>query len=232
MAKASLDQKVPMKLPFPGGETLALLERPRDATALIVLGHGAGAGMRHEFMEDLARRLAAAGLATLRYEFPYMSAGRKRIDSEPVLHAALGAALDAAPELAAGLPVFAGGKSMGGRMTSRRLALTPDPRVRGLIFFGFPLHPAKEPATSRAAHLAAVDLPMLFLQGTRDDLADLGLIRGVTADLGPRATLHVVEGADHAFAVLKRSGRTNDEVRDELVQATAEFCAQVVRGAP
>lgn len=213
-----------------GGTIAALLDRPDDASALLVLGHGAGAGMRHEFMEDMARRLSTLGVATLRYEFPYMSAGKKRIDPEPLLLASVGAALTAAARLAEGLPIFAGGKSMGGRMTSRHLAVSPDPAVQGLIFFGFPLHPAKKPATSRGDHLAAVTQPMLFLQGTRDDLADLPLIRDVTTGLGVRAELHVVDGADHAFAVLKKSGRTNDAVRDELATATRDFCRRIAEG--
>ena len=204
-----------------------MLVRPRDAVALLVFGHGAGAGMRHEFMEDMAGRLAAVGVATLRCEFPYMAAGKKRIDSEATLLATVDAAIRQGAALAGGLPLFAGGKSMGGRMTSRLLAKARIPEVRGLVFFGFPLHPAKRPARVRGDHLKGVDVPMLFLQGTRDDLADSGLIREVTGEIPATAELHMVEGADHAFSVLKRSGRTGDQVRSELAETTRAFCERV-----
>jgi len=193
-----------------------VLLRPDDARALLVLGHGAGAGMRHPFMTALAERLADARIATLRYEFPYMERGSRRPDRAPVLEARVReAVVDAA---AHGLPLFAGGKSMGGRMTSRA---APLPGVRGIVFFGFPLHPAGKPGIERADHLDAVDVPLLFLQGTRDKLAGLELLRPVVDRVG--GTLHVVDGADHGFSVLKRSGRTNDEVLDELAATAAAW---------
>lgn len=211
-----------LEVPFAAGVTTplsGLFLRPERATHLFVFAHGAGAGMRHAFMEALAQALAATGVATFRYPFPYTAAGSRRIDPEPVLLATVRAAVAAAHAAAPDLPLLAGGKSMGGRMTTRAAAAEPLPGVRGFVFVGFPLHPAGQPAISRAAHLAQVPLPMLFLQGTRDALADLELMRGVCARLGARATLRVVEGADHAFHVLKRSGRNDAEVLEELAAA-------------
>jgi predicted alpha/beta-hydrolase family hydrolase len=205
------------------GTVSGLLVRPPDAWALYVLAHGAGAGMRHRFMEEVATALAGQGIATLRYQFPYVEAGGRRPDPPTVLEATVRAAVSTAHEAAAGLRLIAGGKSMGGRMTSNAMAREPMAGVSGLVFLGFPLHPAKQPAATRAEHLNAVASPMLFLQGTRDDLADLGLITSVCGRLGPRATLHVVEGADHSFAVLKRSGRTGKEVMEELVASIADW---------
>ena len=205
--------------PVPG-----ILLRPPDAWLLYVLAHGAGAGMRHRFMDAIALALAARRIATLRYEFPYMAGGARRPDPPPVLQATVRAAAAAAAHLAPDLPRVAGGKSLGGRMTSGAQARDPLPGVRALVFLGFPLHPPKQPGVSRAEHLGGVHVPMLFLQGTRDDLADLTLVTGVCRDLGPRATLHVVDGANHAFEVLKRSGRTNEEVREELIRTTEEWC--------
>jgi predicted alpha/beta-hydrolase family hydrolase len=203
------------------GVVSALLVAPPDAWCLLVLGHGAGAGMRHRFMEAIADRLAARGVATFRYQFPYMEAGSRRPDPRPLLLATVRSAVAAAAGAAPGLPLLAGGKSMGGRMTSQAAAAEPLPGVRGLVFFGFPLHPAGRPGTERGDHLADVGVPMLFLQGTRDALADLELLRPLVAGHGDRATRHVVDGADHGFAVLKRTGRTGDEVLDELPDATA-----------
>jgi predicted alpha/beta-hydrolase family hydrolase len=197
-----------------------ILNRPASAWAMLALAHGAGAGMRHPFLEALSAVLAAEGMATLRYEFPYLEAGRKRIDPRAVLEARVREAVEAAR--AEGLPLFAGGKSMGGRMTSQAHAQQPLAGVRGIVFVGFPLHPAREPSTQRADHLAAVDVPMLFLQGTRDELAELELLRPIVARL-PRATLHVVEGADHSFHVLKRSGRGDAEVMAELASSMAAW---------
>jgi uncharacterized protein len=177
--------------------------------------------MRHKFMESVARRLAAQGIATLRYQFPYTEQGGRRPDPEPVLLATVRAAVDAGREEAGGLTLLAGGKSMGGRMTSRAAAAAPLEGVAGLVFLGFPLHPAGQPGTSRADHLARVAVPMLFLQGSRDTLAELGLLQPVVERLGGRATLHVVEHADHMFHVLKRSGRTDEQVLDELAAQTA-----------
>jgi predicted alpha/beta-hydrolase family hydrolase len=206
-----------------GVEVSALLLGPARPNALYVLAHGAGAGMRHAFMEQIARRLTARGIATLRYQFPYTEQGGRRPDPEPVLLATVRAAVAAGREAAGGRPLLAGGKSMGGRMTSRAAAVAALPGVAGLVFLGFPLHPAGRPGVSRADHLAKVEIPMLFLQGTRDTLADLTLLRPVIDRLGERATLRVIEHADHSFHVLKRSGRTDDQVLDELAVATAEW---------
>lgn len=213
----------PTTIPTPSGAVSALLRRPDDAAALLVLAHGAGAGMRHVFMETLADALAERGVATLRYQFPYMEAGGKRPDRPAVATATVRAAVEAAHAACPDLPLFAGGKSFGGRMTSQAAAADPLPHVRGLVFFGFPLHPPKREGTERAAHLHQVSVPMLFLQGTRDDLAALSLVRPVVEQLGPAATLHIVDGADHSFAVLKRSGRTGAAVRAEIVDATAAW---------
>ncbi len=210
------------------GRVPAILLRPPDSWLLYVLAHGAGAGMRHRFMDAIAEALARRGIATLRYEFPYVAAGGRRPDPPPVLQATVRAAVAEAARQAPDLPLVAGGKSLGGRMTSGAQAREPLPGVHALVFLGFPLHPPKQPGVSRAEHLAGVHVPMLFLQGTRDDLADLELVAGVCRDLGPRATLHVVDGANHAFEVLKRSGRTNEEVREELVRTIEEWCRALV----
>lgn len=204
-------------------EVSALVLTPVRPSAFYVLAHGAGAGMRHAFMEAIAQRLAGSGVGTLRYQFPYAEQGSRRIDPEPLLLATVRAAIAAGREEAGGLPLLAGGKSMGGRMTSRAAAAEPLVGVAGLVFLGFPLHPAAQPGVSRAEHLARVELPMLFLQGTRDTLADLALLGPVIERLGDRATLRVIEHADHSFRVLKRSGRTDDQVLDELATAVAEW---------
>jgi predicted alpha/beta-hydrolase family hydrolase len=204
-------------------EVSALLLSPVSPRAFYVLAHGAGAGMRHAFMEAMAQRFAARGIATLRYQFPYTEQGSRRIDPEPLLLDTVRAAVAMGVEEAGGVPLIAGGKSMGGRMTSRAAAAAPLAGVAGLTFLGFPLHPAGQPGTSRAKHLSDVALPMLFLQGTRDTLADLPLLRPVVDKLGPRATLHVVEHADHMFHVLKKSGRTDDQVMDELADTVAAW---------
>jgi predicted alpha/beta-hydrolase family hydrolase len=200
-----------------------LLLRPPGARALFVFAHGAGAGMHHPFMEAAAADLADRRVATLRYPFPYMAEGRKRPDSRPTLIESVRAARVAAREEAPELPLFAGGKSMGGRMTSLAIAERPLPGVAGLIFLGFPLHRPGEESDARAEHLRGVDLPMLFIQGTRDRLARIERIERVCAALGPRAILHVVEGADHGFGVLKRSGRTAEDVRCEIADAAANW---------
>jgi predicted alpha/beta-hydrolase family hydrolase len=220
-----------LRLAVEGGSLDARLIEPsagRDLRVLYVMAHGAGAGMDHPFLADMSARLAARGVATLRYQFPYMQAGSKRPDPPRVLHAAVRAALEAAGRALPGVPLVAGGKSMGGRMTSQLMAEAAHADVRGLVFLGFPLHPAGKPGRSRADHLASVHAPMLFLQGTRDTLADLDLVRDEIAGLGERATLHVVEGGDHSFDVLKRSGRTRDQVRDELADTIAAWLAQRV----
>jgi hypothetical protein len=206
-----------------GGIVSGLLQAPPGAQACYVFAHGAGAGMAHPFMEHVASGLAQRAIAVLRFQFPYMQQGSKRPDSAAVAQAAVRAAVRAAAQRLPGLPLFAGGKSYGGRMTSQAQAAEPLENVRGLVFIGFPLHPAGKPAIARADHLAQVDVPMLFLQGTRDALADPDLIRTVTAKLGHRATLHAMEGADHSFHVLVRSGRTDEAVREELLDAIARW---------
>jgi predicted alpha/beta-hydrolase family hydrolase len=205
------------------GEVSAVLTRPADARWMLVLAHGAGAGMRHAFMEALAEELVSVGVATLRYQFPYMEEGRGVPDRPKVLTATVAAAVRAAKEVAPGLPLLAGGKSMGGRMSSQAAADGFLNEVRGLVFFGFPLHPPKQPGTKRAEHLSKVAMPMLFLQGTRDALADLRLLRPICKELGARATLQVVETADHSFHVLKKSGRNDQEVLRELAAATVAW---------
>lgn len=175
--------------------------------------------MTHPFLEALAQRLAREGIASFRYQFPYMESGRRRPDPPHLLEATARSAMATSRRLGGSLPLIAGGKSMGGRMTSSALAKQELPDVRGLVFLGFPLHPPGKPGDSRAKHLNDVELPMLFLQGDRDSFAHLELLRPVCQRLGARATLHVVEGGDHSFKVLKRSGRTEEEVMDELAGA-------------
>ena len=189
---------------------------PAGARALFVFAHGAGAGMRHPFMEGTALRLAGQGVATMRYQFPYMDRGSRRPDPPSVLISTVRAAVETARRSELQLPLIAGGKSMGGRMTSLAAAEEPLPGVRGLVFMGFPLHAAGRPSSDRGAHLAGVQLPMLFLQGTRDKLADLELLRPVCSELAERARLHVIDEADHSFHVPKRSGRSDSDILDEL----------------
>jgi predicted alpha/beta-hydrolase family hydrolase len=200
-----------------------ILQRPTDAFCLYVFAHGAGAGMKHSFMQAMSDALASQGVATLRYEFPYMESGGRRIDPAPVLEARVREAV--AKASSEGLPIIAGGKSMGGRMTSQAQSHEPLPGVRGLAFIGFPLHPAKQPGVKRAEHLAGVSIPMLFLQGTRDELCDLKLLEPLVP---PHATLHVVDGADHSFHVLKRSGRTDAQVLTELATTLAQWARTIV----
>ena len=206
---------------------------PPDARACLVLAHGAGAGMAHPSMAALAQGLAARGIATLRYQFPYMERGSKRPDPPAVAHAAVRAAVAEAARLAPDLALFAGGRSFGGRMTSQAHAQAPLDRVRGLVFFAFPLHPAGEPAHDRAAHLSAVAVPMLFLQGMRDALAELDLLRPAVATLGDRATLALYEDADHSFHVPARSGREDADVLAAILDRAAAWMAQsAVNRAP
>jgi len=200
-----------------------LLQHPADARAAYVMAHGAGAGMTHPFLARIADGLAEQGIATLRYQFPYMQAGSKRPDSPKVAHAAVRAAVAAAARLLPGLPLIAGGKSFGARMTSQAQAESPLPGVIGLAFIGFPLHPAGKPADDRARHLATVRIPMLFLQGTNDKLAELSLLTPVIASLGGRASLQQFEAADHSFHVPARSGRSDADVRSELVLALTRW---------
>lgn len=205
------------------GEVSALLCRPAKARWLLVLAHGAGAGMRHPFMESLAEELAGVGVATLRYQFPYMEQRRRVPDSPAVLTATVVAAVQTAAEVAPDVPLLGGGKSMGGRMTSQAAAQHPLEPVRGLVFFGFPLHPPNQPGTKRAEHLDKVTIPMLFLQGTRDAFSELKLLRAVCAKLGSRAMLHLIEEADHSFHVPKRSGKSHGEVLRELAKTVVSW---------
>jgi hypothetical protein len=205
------------------GEVPAIVMRPPAARHALVFAHGAGAGMRHGFMESMAARLAARGVATFRYEFAYMAHGGRRPDPQPVLLATVRSAVARATEVFGTLPLFAGGKSMGGRMTSLSAAASPLEGVRGIVFLGFPLHPSGRPGTARAEHLSSVRVPLLFLQGPRDTLADLDLLRPIVSSLGERATLLIEDGADHGFHVLKRSGRTDAEVLDSLADRSASW---------
>ncbi len=214
---------------LPGVSVSGLVCAPADANSLLVFGHGAGAGMRHAFMERMANRLAARRVATFRYQFPYTERGRSRPDPREVLVSTVRAAVREAGRAMPGLPLLAGGKSMGGRMTSLAASEETLGVARGLAFFGFPLHPAGAPSTERAEHLSRVDLPMLFLQGTRDALADLDLLRPICEKLRERAALHVVDGADHGFHVVKRSGRSDDDVLDELADAVVAWKRAVLR---
>jgi predicted alpha/beta-hydrolase family hydrolase len=200
-----------------------ILVRPPNAWLLYVLAHGAGAGMRHRFLETIAEALAERGIATFRYQFPYMDAGGGRPDPPGVLESSVRAAVSRAIEAEPGLPLIAGGKSLGGRMTSGAAAASPLPGVRGLVFLGFPLHPPGQPGIKRADHLDRVDVPLLFLQGTRDTFAQPDLLLPVIERLGTRATLHFVEGGDHSFSILKRSGRSAEQVMNELVDTIVEW---------
>ena len=199
----------------------ALLRAPADAWAGYVFAHGAGAGMAHAFMAGFANGLAERGIATLRYQFPYMEQGSKRPDAPKLAHATVRAAVAEAALRLAGLPLFAGGKSFGARMSSQAQALEPLPGVAGLVFVGFPLHPAGKPSDERAEHLSGVDLRMLFLQGTRDELAALDLLQPLIERLGERATLALFEDADHSFHVRARSGRTDAQTRDAMLDTMA-----------
>lgn len=209
------------------GAVSAILMQPGNARACYVLAHGAGAGMRHASMDKIAEGLADRGIATFRFNFPYMENKRGRPDQPAVAHATIRAAVEEAARLCPGLKLIAGGKSFGGRMTSQAQAKTPLPDVKGLAFLGFPLHADKKPSTERAEHLTQVEIPMLFLQGTRDGLADLGLLKPVVAALGVKATLHEVEGGDHSFAVLKKSGRTNEEALAEMLDTLTAWIDQL-----
>ncbi len=200
-----------------------LLEVPERATACLVLAHGAGAGMEHPFMATVAKGLALRRIASLRFQFPSMEAGSKRPDRPQLAQATVRAAVEAATKAVKELPLFAGGKSFGGRMTSQAQAEEPLAGVRGLTFLGFPLHPAGKPSVGRAEHLAAIRIPMLVLQGTRDALADLSLLEPVVHGLGEAAELRVIEHADHSFHCLVKSGRTDAQALDEVLDALCEW---------
>ena len=193
------------------------------------MAHGAGAGMRHSFLSEVSAALTERGVASLRYQFPYMERAGRRPDPPALCHATVRAAVSAARDVEPALPLIAGGKSFGGRMTSQAQALDPLPGVRGVAFLGFPLHPPKKPSLARADHLSKVSVPMLFLQGTRDDLADAGLIRQAVERLGSRAGIQAIEGADHAFHVPARSGRTDADVLREIADALAAWIDAVLR---
>jgi uncharacterized protein len=224
MTGAAKDVLIPINAK--AGVVSGLFLKPADAKALLILAHGAGAGMRHRFMEACAAKLAEHGIATLRYQFPYMEKRIKRPDAEATLTDTVRAAVTAVKKVAGNLPLFAGGKSMGGRMTSLAAAKEPLEGVRGLIFFGFPLHALGKPAVERGAHLAAIKLPMLFLQGSRDGLADLKLLKPLCKQLGKGVELFVIEGGDHSFHMLKSAKRSDDEVLSAVVQKAAEWIAK------
>src|SRR3954471_639919 len=210
-----------------GSFVSALLLRPENARACLVLARGAGAGMSHPFMETVTTGLAERGIATLRYQFPYMEKAGKRPDAPDVAHAAVRAAVAEAARRCPGLPLIAGGKSFGSRMTSQAQAIAPLAGVRGLAFLGFPLHPPGKPSTSRAAHLSDIKIPMLFLQGTRDDFAEMTLLEPVVKALGAMASLHVVQEADHSLHVPARSGRNNPEVMNEVLDTLSAWIGGV-----
>ena len=214
----------PATLTLEDGQTVsALLQSAPAARACYVLAHGAGAGMTHEFMAEIANGLAQRGIATLRYQFPYMERGSKRTDPPAVAHAAVRAAVAHAAGRFPSLPLFAGGKSFGGRMTSQAQSLAPLPGVAGLVFLGFPLHPAGAPSSERARHLFDVRVPMLFVQGTRDKLAEFDRVEQLLAELGASATLLRIAEADHSFHVLVRSGRSDAEVMAEILDGAAAW---------
>jgi hypothetical protein len=213
------------------GIVSAVLSRPAKARCLLVLAHGAGAGMHHPFLIAVSEELASQSIATFRYQFSYMEQGGGRPDPPAILVATVRAAVQAATEAAPDLPLLAGGKSLGGRMTSTAASQSPLSGVQGLVFFGFPLHPPGQPSTERARHLHSVTVPMLFLQGTRDKLAELEWLRPVCRDLGSLAQLQIIEGADHSFGVLKRSGRSARDVLQELGTTVAEWAAGLGKGS-
>lgn len=221
----------PLSIALEKGSVSALLQTPKGARALAVLAHGAGAGMTHPFLSAVAGGLAQRGIATLRFQFPYREAGGRRPDPPALAQDTVRAAVACARRLLPDLPLFAGGKSFGGRMSSQAQAAAPLEGVRGLVFLGFPLHPAGKPSQDRAKHLFDVRVPMLFLQGTRDALAELSQLQPAVAALGRRATLTLFEGADHSFHVPVRSGRTDDAVRGEVLDALAGWIRRVARTA-
>jgi uncharacterized protein len=217
----------PLKIAVGGSTVSGLLLQPMRAQTCFVFAHGAGAGMRHPFMAAIAEELAALGMATLRYQFPYMERGSKRPDSPRVCHAAVRAAVAVAARLLPSVMLIAGGKSFGARMTSQTQASEPLPGVRGLAFLGFPLHPAKNPSAVRADHLQDVKIPLLFVQGSRDALADLKLLRALVKRLGRGATLKLLDDADHSFHVRVKSGRDDLQVRTDISTAVVAWAAKL-----
>src|SRR5262245_243416 len=211
-----------------GGQTVSgLLQKPHEATAACILAHGAGAGMNHPFLSEVSRGLAKAGVATLRYQFPYMERGSRSPDKPKVAQATVRAAAGEAARLMPDLPLFAGGKSFGGRMTSQAQSESPMTGVHGLFFLGFPLHAPGRPSDERGGHLSDVRVPMLFLQGTRDDFADLGLLEALVERLGKQATLRLIPEADHSFRVPARTGRKAPEILAELTSALAAWIGRI-----
>jgi predicted alpha/beta-hydrolase family hydrolase len=212
-----------------GQQVSTLLDAPASPRAVLVLGHGAGAGMAHPFMAKVAAGLTERGIACLRYQFPYMERGSKRPDTPAVAQAAVRAAVNEAARQLPGLPLFAGGKSFGGRMSSQAQAAAPLPGVRGLVFFGFPLHPPGKPGSERGRHLSEIRLPLLFLQGTRDEFAQLDLLQAQVRQLGKPARLTLFENADHSFHVPARTGRKDSQVLAEALDATATWIDEVLK---
>jgi uncharacterized protein len=224
---SSLPRRVPISIGREG-QVSGLLQVPSRAVACYVLAHGAGAGMDHPFLGSMAAELAERAVATLRFQFPFMERGSRRPDPPRVAQATVRSAVKAAAELVPELPLIAGGRSFGGRMASQAQAASALAGVRGLAFIGFPLHPAKRPSVDRANHLFEIDIPMLFLQGTRDDLADLQELRSVCGQLGDRATLRLFEDADHGFHVRARSGRTDAQIRADIADSVAGWIGSLV----
>jgi predicted alpha/beta-hydrolase family hydrolase len=224
MTAAGADTSDSLTIAVDGGARVsALLHLPSAARACYVLAHGAGAGMHHPFMNAVASQLGALGIGTLRYQFPYMERGSRRPDAPALCHATVRSAVAEAARLAPGLPLVAGGRSFGGRMTSQAQALEPLPEVRGVAFLGFPLHPAGRPGDSRADHLSRVQIPMLFLQGTRDALAERTLVQALVTRLGLRASLAWAEEADHSFHVPARTGAKDADIRNELLRVLSRW---------
>src|SRR5665213_2320835 len=221
---------MPLSITVTAGTTVsAIAMTPDDATCCLAFAPGAGGGINHAYTVAVCEGLAVRGMATVRYQFPSIENGSRRPDQPKLCHKTIQAAVAAAHELTPALALFAGGKSFGGRMTSQIQAIEPLPHVRGLCFFGFPLHPPKRPGTARADHLSSIQIPMLFLQGTRDELADLTRIKEVLAQLSAPVTLKVVDHADHSFHVLVRSGTTDGEVMRSVLDAVAAWAASIAR---
>ncbi len=209
------------------GEVSAILMNPEDAEYLLVLSHGAGAGMSHPFMEKMSNKLAEEKVGVFRYQFPYFENGKRSPDPPNILMATVRSAIEKASKELGGLEIFAGGKSLGGRMTSNAAAKEPLYNIKGIVFFGFPLHAPNKPSADRAEHLFKVNVPMLFLQGTRDKLADLSLLKPICKKLKDKGELHIIEGADHSFLVLKSSGKNDEEVIEELAKTTKDWIEKI-----